>query len=62
MKPNISFDEMAAVIDARIELLRSSHLLWRARITGSSRRTLIHFERYVTEALDRLWEVQQRAA
>ena len=62
MKPGITFSELKSILDARIRLMICQYWLWEARCAGQPDWSLRVFERHVGDALDRLWEAQQRAA
>jgi hypothetical protein len=62
MRQDVTFEEMAAVINARIQLLIAQHGLWINRVSGRTRWEESWHEAAVCRALDRVWEAQQRAA
>lgn len=61
MKQGVTIDEMARIVDARLWLLNAQQWLWLARV-GKVPGPIQQHEDFVKKCLDRLWEVQQRAA
>jgi hypothetical protein len=62
MKKNVTFGEISKLVDARLYLLMCQRWLWIYRVSGQMRPIVAAHEKSVSNALDRLWEAQQRAA
>lgn len=62
MNRNISLECLTDLALARIYLQVCQRWLRAARVTGQPREFIAVFEKQLGEALDRVWEAQQRAA
>jgi hypothetical protein len=62
MRQGVTLAEVEEIVEARLWLMICQQWLWKARITGQPRGCTNVFEYHVGQALDRVWEAQQRAA
>lgn len=60
MKPNVTFEEMFELLEAKIAYFEASLCLWSWRIQRAAPHHIKCVEDGLCKALDRLWEAQER--